>query len=275
MSLDSPSRFSQRNQAVERAIQVLELLSAGDAALSLQELSRRLDVHPSTLHRILKTLEEQDYLARSGGTDMYRLGPRILTLAARLLGTLPLRDLAAPYLRRLSIEVGESVALAAYEHGRIMYLDCAESPSTAGIFVRPGGRIPAPCVASGRVLLAFRDDDEVNRVLESGTPCPDQPGLTVRRLRRELESIRVRGYAIDDNVVAGVRAVAVPVIGASGEAVAAVTVIGLPGRLSVARMHDMIPQLRTTTTALSQHLGYQQPTPLGAVATRRRRRSND
>ena len=76
VSLESPSRFSQRNQAVERAIQVLEALSAGDAALSLQELSRRLDVHPSTLHRILKTLEEQEYLGRLPDTDMYRLTPR-------------------------------------------------------------------------------------------------------------------------------------------------------------------------------------------------------
>jgi DNA-binding IclR family transcriptional regulator len=262
VSLESPSRFSQRNQAVERAIQVLEVLSAGDAALSLQELSRRLDVHPSTLHRILKTLEEQEYLGRLPDTDMYRLGPRILTLAARLLGTLPIRDIAAPYLRRLSIEVGESVALAAYEHGRIMYLDCAESPSSAGIFVRPGGRTPAPCVASGRVMLAFLDPGEVERVLDSSTPCPGATSLTPQRLRRELETIRARGYATDDNVVPGVRAVAAPVLGAAGEAVAAVTVLGLAGRLSVARMQDMIPQLRATVTAISQRLGYEQPLPV-------------
>src|SRR5690348_6753623 len=123
MTPDLPSRFSQRNQAVERAIQVLELLSGGDPALSLQEMSLRLDVHPATLHRILKTLEEQDYLTRFAGTEHYQLGPSVLTLAARMLSARPVRDVAAPYLRRLSIEVDESVALAAYEHGRIMYLD--------------------------------------------------------------------------------------------------------------------------------------------------------
>jgi IclR family transcriptional regulator, KDG regulon repressor len=256
VDLESTSRFSQRNQAVERAIQVLELLSAGDAALSLQEMSRRLNLHPSTLHRILKTLEEQDYLARFADTEQYRLGPRILTLAARMLNTLPIREVAAPYLRRLSIELGQSVALAAYEHGRIMYLDCAESPSPVGIFLRPGGRVAAQCVASGRVLLAFRDEAELERVLESALPCPGPSNPTPKRLRRDLAVIRERGYAIDDNFVPGLRAVAAPVLDAAGSAVAALTVIGMSGTFSLPRLQETIPALRSTANAISTHLGY-------------------
>ena len=64
-------------------------------------------------------------------------------------------------------------------------------------------------------MLAFLDSAEVERVLESSSPCPGTTSLTPQRLRRELETIRARGYATDDNVVPGVRAVAAPVLGAA------------------------------------------------------------
>ena len=160
------SPFTQRNQAVERALRILELLSAGQASLSLQDISNHLDLHASTTHRLLKTLEEQDYLARLLGSDHYRLGPKVLTLASRMLNNLPVRELAAPHIRRLSLELGESVALATYDAGDTVYLDCAEGLNTMGVFLRPGGRGPALSVASGRVQLAFRHAIELQHLLD-------------------------------------------------------------------------------------------------------------
>src|SRR5581483_1261522 len=70
----SPDRlFTQRTQAVQRALQVLDLFSLASPQLSLQEISTQLGMAPSTTHRLLKTLEESAWLARIEGTELYRL----------------------------------------------------------------------------------------------------------------------------------------------------------------------------------------------------------
>ncbi len=152
------SRFTQRNQAVERALQALEILSGGEAALSLQEISRRLQVHPSTAHRVLKPLEERGYITRWSETELYRLGPKVLMLATQMLSVISVREIAAPHLRRLSHAIGESVCLARYHDGEVTYQDCAEGPSSCIVVLRTGGRVPAHCVPAGRVQLAFLNE---------------------------------------------------------------------------------------------------------------------
>jgi DNA-binding IclR family transcriptional regulator len=208
----------------------------------------------------MKTLEEQGYLSRMEGTELYRLGPKVLTLAARMLNHLPVRGLAAPYLRRLSYELGESVALTAYEGGYVVFLDCVEGPNPIGIFLRPGGRAPAHCVASGRVQLAFSDPQEVGRVLARLSPCDPGRPITARELREELALVRKRGYALDDgNFIAGVRAVAAPILDATATAVAAITVPGFAGGISMRRLDQMAKSVCAVTHEISTRLGYDGP----------------
>src|SRR5262245_49615971 len=83
--------FTQRTQAVQRALQVLDLFSLASPELSLQEISGRLGMAASTTHRLLKTLEESSWLARVDGTELYRLGPRLLTLSGQMLMQYPVR----------------------------------------------------------------------------------------------------------------------------------------------------------------------------------------
>src|SRR6266498_17541 len=106
------SRYIQRNQGAERVGQVLELLSLAARPLSLRELSEQLGMHASTAHRLLKTLEDEGLITRPDATELYRLGPTILRLSTRMLSQYPVRDIAAPYLYRLSLDLGLTVSLS-------------------------------------------------------------------------------------------------------------------------------------------------------------------
>ena len=140
---------------------------------------------------MLKPLEEQGYVARWADTELYRLGPKVLALATAMLNNISVREIATPYLRRLSYATGESVCLARYEEGEVTYQDCSEGPSSCIVVLRPGGRAPAHCTPAGRVQLAFLPKDEVERLLERGlTACGENGApVTSRSLRRKLQKI--------------------------------------------------------------------------------------
>src|SRR5581483_3675944 len=153
----------------------------------------------------------------------------------------PVREVAAPYLRRLAHELGQTVGLARYDDGSVMYLDCVEGPGTISLTLRIGGRAPANCVASGRALLAFMEIGEFERVESRGlAPCMPGVPIDAEGLRRDLAAIRARGYAVDDgDWRPGVRAAAAPVLDGTRRPIAAVTAIGFAGDLTMERVHEI------------------------------------
>jgi DNA-binding IclR family transcriptional regulator len=250
--------FTQRTQAVQRAVELLDLFSLTSPELSLQEISQQLGVAPSTTHRLLKTLEASAWLARVEGTDLYRLGSKLLTLSGQLLMQYPVREVAAPHLRRLSHELGLTVGLAQYDDGSVVYLDCVEGPGAINITLRLGGRAPAHCVASGRALLAQMEVAEFERLGSRGLP-PCLPGTAVdpTGLRQDLAAIRARGYAVDDGVWRpGVRAAAAAVLDSTARPLAAITAVGFEGDLSLERVNEIGVLVLHTARAISLTMGH-------------------
>ncbi len=252
------SPFTQRTQAVERALQLLDLFSLSAPELSLQEISAGLRMAPSTTHRLIKTLEGMSWLKRIEGTERYRLGPKLLALGGQLLLQYPVRDVAAPYLRRLAHQLGQTVGLAAYDDGAVVYLDCVEGPGTINITMRIGGRAPAHCVASGRALLAHLEPTELDRLAIRGLPpCMPQAASDLDALRRDLATTRSRGYAVDDgDWRPGVRAAAAAILDRSHRPVAAVTAVGFEGDLTMEQVHAIGLQVRDVATEVGRALGH-------------------
>ena len=251
------SRFLQRNQGAERVGQVLELLSLSARPLSLQELSRELGMHPSTAHRLLKTMEDQALIARPHGAELYHLGPTILRLATRLLNQYPVRDVASPYLYRLAAELGFTTALAKYEDGYITYLDCKESADPIHVVLRSGGTAPAHCIPSGWIHLAYLGDAELNRLFDRGL-CPCKSGQTVDRgeLERRLRTIREQGYAAGGDWLPGVDGIAVPILDDGGLPIAAISLIAFAGQFTAAQVPAMAAAMRRAADEIAAKLGH-------------------
>jgi DNA-binding IclR family transcriptional regulator len=250
------SRYVQRNQGAERVGQILDLLSLAARPLSLQELSQDLGLHASTAHRLLKTLEDEGLVARADGTELYRLGPTILRLSTRMLSQFPVRDVAAPYLYRLALDLGVTVAVSKYEDGYITYLDCKESPEPIHIVLRPGGTAPAHCIPSGWVHLAYRGDAAVDRLAERGLrPYGSGKPVELGLLKAHLHAIRERGYATGGDWLPGVDGVAVPILDGADRPLAAISVIAFAGQIVDGQVPGMVAQMRQAADEIAAKLG--------------------
>jgi IclR family transcriptional regulator, KDG regulon repressor len=251
------SRYIQRNQGAERVSQILELLSLAARPLSLQELSQSLDLHASTAHRLLKTLEDEGLIARPDGTELYRLGPTILRLSTRMLSQFPVRDVASPYLYRLASDLSLTVSLSKYEDGYVTYLDCKESPEPIHIVLRAGGTAPAHCIPSGWVQLSYLGDAEVDRLAERGL-CPYGSGTPVdlNELKQHLKTVRQQGYATGGDWLPGVDGVAVALLDSSDRPLAAISVIAFAGQIVPARVPSMVAAMQHAADEIAAQLGH-------------------
>lgn len=242
---------------MRRAVSILKLFSLAEPTLSLQAISSRLHLSPATAHRVIQTMEEEELLSRVAGTDVYRLGPLLPMLATRAMAHYPIRRIAAPYLRRLAYDYEHTMVLMRYEDGYVVYLDSVEGTRPLILMLRPGSRIPAHCVASGRATLAVLDTKEIEAYMARGLePCTSRSIVEPKALLRELAAIRKRGYAVDDgDWVEGMRASAAAILNPDGYPIASITALGFASELSMARAHEVGKALQAAALEVSAELG--------------------
>src|SRR3990172_3981161 len=162
--------------AVERAIAVLECFSRKEPALTITEISQRLGLRKSTVHRLLTLLARQDMIARDVASLRYRLGPKVLYLGNVCAKQYRLRDFAMPIMRQVWEKCGETVTLTIRVGDHRMYLEQIESLQEMRVSVEIGKLLPISCGASGKILLAFMDSDEAEQILARLPLTPLTPG---------------------------------------------------------------------------------------------------
>lgn len=244
--------------AVARAAAILYRLGNGGRDANLTDLARGLGLHKSTAHSILATLAAHGLVSRDPATRRYRLGPALVALGRSAGDRQNLATLARPYLRRLCRLSGETVTLHLRDgEGSVIFVS-EESPHQLKVTAPPGHRMPPFAGAVAKVLRAF-----------GGAPAPrlpaSLPAYTPRsttdplRYRQELERVRRAGVAYDDmEYLPGVRAVSAPVrqgTGDGGEAVGALSIVGVAARVSAERLRHFARPLRAAAQALSRALG--------------------
>ncbi|GAB5601608.1 IclR family transcriptional regulator [Thermus sp. FJN-A] len=236
-------------KTLERGLGVLEALAAlGEARLS--QLAAEAGLSPSTLYRLLQALARRGFVEEEGG--VYRVGPRAFAVGQAYPRKSLLRAVR-PEMEALAAETGESVNLAVMAGMEALYLDQAEGTKLVRLFTAPGSRAPLHATGVGKVLLAFRGVPE-GLSLEAYTPHT----LTRREdLERELERVRAKGYALDnEEKELGVRCVAAPVFGPGGEVVGAISLSAPASRLSPAEAHRLAPRVVEAAKRASLRLGF-------------------
>jgi len=222
-------------EAADRVVAVLDLLGADHEGLGVREVARRLDVHPSTASRLLATLSAAGLIERGGVGARYRLGARIVGLAAAAVDRLPVVSQARPELEHLSAVTAETVNLAIRDGLHVVYVDQVTPAQTVVMASWVGRRSPVHASSSGKVLLAFGDESArealVGRRLQRLT---ERTVTDPARLTEVLRQVRRQGYAASTGELEdGLVTIAAPVL-VEGVAVAAISVSGpayrLPGR---------------------------------------------
>jgi IclR family pca regulon transcriptional regulator len=186
----------------------------------------------STTHRYATTLAELGYLEQNTSRQ-YRLTPRAADLGQAVLDSMALREPARRVLLDLRQQTGRTVSLGILGENDVLLVDRLRGwrgLHEIDLRLGPASRLPLHCTAMGKVLLAYLSDQGLREQLIGLTLTRHGPNRTTgkRALRTELEQVRVAGFAIDDEeLVAGLRSIAVPVLGETGQALAAIE-IALP-----------------------------------------------
>lgn len=219
------------SQSLERGLAVLRTFTPERPLLGVADLVRELGLTRSTTHRYVATLASLGYLEQDDATRKYRLGPRVLDLGFSTLGSIGLREIAAPHLRRLTDATGHTSNLAIRDDTDVILIDRVRGRSGPyhhlEFTLHIGSRLPAYCSATGKVLLASLPSRDLDQLLARVDLVQRGPrSLTDRNaLLAELEQVRSAGLSVsDEELDTALRSIAAPVCARSGEVVAAVNV---------------------------------------------------
>jgi DNA-binding IclR family transcriptional regulator len=215
-----------RVQSIERAFAVLGALA--DGPIGVTEVADRAALPKSTAARLLASLTREGVVEQVPGDTRYRLGPRLVTLAARIRPARSLATLARPSLEELAETVGEAAGLSVPDGNVVHYIEQVNSTNPVSVRDWTGSRIPLHAVSSGQILLAFSPPVVVQRYL--GRPMErftDRTLVTAEALLERMRAIRRDGYtwALEE-FDEGISSVAAPVADGTGEVVAAVHLHG-------------------------------------------------
>ncbi len=211
-----------------KGLLAIETFTAERPRQSIAEVSAASGLDRATARRCLLTLSHLGYADYDG--KYFTLTPRILRLGTACLATMPLPQLVQPLLDRLSDQLGESSSVSILDGDEIVYVARAAQRKVMSIALMPGSRLPAFCTSMGRVMLAGLPDGQSRQQLETASrqARTRYTKTDIDALMAELALVREQGYAlIDQEVEIGLRSIAVPLLNARKQVVAAIN-IGIP-----------------------------------------------
>lgn len=244
------------NQTVTRALELLVALQ--DGARTLDECAERLGVHKSTVLRLLQTLEAQRFVTHDA-QHRYRLGSRLFDLAGAALAQRDVREVARPHLERLNERTGQTVHLAAYESGEVVYIDKLEARSGIRMYSRVGLRAPLHSTAVAKVLLADLPATTRREIAEriEYVRFTDRTLSNATDLLAELERVRADDFARDSGEHESfINCIAAPIRDGSGAVVAAASVSVPTMSLPAHEVLALLPQLVEAAQGASADLGW-------------------
>ncbi|GAA4791491.1 IclR family transcriptional regulator [Actinomycetospora chlora] len=244
-------------RSVDRAVTALEVVAAR-GEIGITELAAELGVHKSTASRLVAALARRGMLEQLGDRGRVALGFGVVRLAASATGRMDIARLGQPTCQQLAEVVGETVNLAI--HDGEAAINVAQEFGSASVTTQNwvGRRTPLHATSAGKVLLAYMGEAERRTFLRRRLPRFTDATITeAAELRTELARVVDEGHARSfEELEVGLHAVAVPVWGAGGDVVAALSAAGPAYRLPRRRARAIVPDLRTAAEDLSTRLGW-------------------
>ena len=244
-------------QSVDRTLTILEVLSDYNDGLGITEISSLVNLHKSTVHRLLSTLIYKGYVVDEE-TSKYKITFKLFELGSKKVEKLDLLNCSKPYTKALMESVNEVVHLVIREDAEIIYIDKVEANNTISMSSRIGKRIPMYCTATGKAILAFLPEDEVLKVWNNSKiiKLTENTNTDFILFKKELETIREKGYAIDDEEnEMGVRCVGAPIFNINGEIISALSVSGPKLRVTDDKIDFISKEVIKYANMISEELG--------------------
>ena len=228
------------------------LIELKEAPRTVGEICAVLGTNRSDAYRILKTLERHRFIWRDAETGRYALSILLWELGVAAIEAASLRSIARTHVSELAERSGETIHLSVYDSGEVVYVDVADGRNPIRSYTKLGGRAPAYCVATGKVLLAHKARSEWDYISRNGLHSYSPHTITdAALLAEELERVRLDGVAINRGEWRSeVGGVAVPVRDHQGCVVAAIGVSGPVERI-LANKNVLVEQLDAAAESIT------------------------
>jgi DNA-binding IclR family transcriptional regulator len=226
-------------KSLKKALDLIELV-AESGAIGVRDLAQISGLPPATAHRIVATLVNCGYLNKDDRTHHYALSPKFLVLGEKVQQQIDIVSIARPYLEKLMGESRENANLSIRDGHHVIYIDHVGSPDhNLRIFTKLGGSAPLYASGVGKVFLSCFSEPQFQRYVEEAAfqSFTANTITTVQKLRDEIQTVREKGYAVDNQEKElGVRCVAAPIFDHSNQIKAAISISGAAQRITMKRL---------------------------------------
>ena len=226
----------ESQSTVEKALRILLILSKEPAELGTTELGHRLDMHKSTVSRILLKLAEYEFVYKSKETGKYGLGPAIHHISMLMADRnyRQIMEIAPPYIQELCDSIDETVSLEVWLGNSTVPTYSAYPDQVLRIVPPPGEPLPLNAAAGAKAILSYTHHERVNKLLDGELPKLTKNTITDKALlQQQLIEFNKQGYAVDhEEFHEGICAIAAPIFGRLKQPIAAITVLVPTSRFS-------------------------------------------
>lgn len=259
--IDKKKNPTFNNRSLERALRILCTFNIETQTLSLDQISRAVDLPKPTVFRLCSTLTTYNFLSFNSATKQYSLGMRLFELGGVVLSSFSLRKVFSPYAEQLQAKVGKTTLLGILRDDELVYIDKKEDPRNDIRFASHIGRRRPPYFGMlGQVLMAYLSESEVDRVLGKHPLAPfTRKSIThLKDFKKRLKEIRAQGYYIDEEgAIEGITGIAAPIMDFTGSVVAAVGVGFISTSVGKKELGTIANEVVKTARTISDELGHQ------------------
>ncbi|PYG34533.1 IclR family transcriptional regulator [Pelagimonas varians] len=213
-----------RAPALEKGLDIIELLADHGEGMTQGEVAKALNRSQSEIYRMLSTLVRRGYVSRTPAGDRYTLSLKMFTISQRHSPIGRVIEAALPMMRAVTRKAWQSCHLGMESNGDIVIVASAESPGNWGLALRSGTVVGLWNTGTGRVLAAFRSNEEVDGLIAIHRRAIGEPELDRAEFNSHLDRIRRVGYErMPSATTIGVTNISFPIFGPSGEIAAALS----------------------------------------------------
>jgi len=213
-----------RAPALDKGLDILELLAAQPHGLTRAEIVKEMDRSASEIYRMLERLVARQYVMRNPSGDRYALSLKLFALANMHPPLSRLINQALPIMDDFTRRAEQSCHMGVYDRGNVLISAQINSPSGWSFAVQRGARVGLLDTASGHLLLAYADEGRFNAMLAEHTPLDGEVPISADKLAQTLEAIRTQGYLERESAQSfGVVDISFPVLGPDNTALATLT----------------------------------------------------
>ena len=259
-----PGSETAQVQSLTRGLSILECLARTEGGLTLTDIAQRVQLPPSTTHRLLATLEKMGYVFQMGELGHWYVGLQAFTVGSSFLANRDFATHSHAYMRRLMEQCGETANLAILDGTEAVFIDQVQCRETMRTIVKLGSRVPLHASGVGKAIFASLPDDQIDALIKvKGLPRITENTITSpETMWASIRVIRQRGWSFDDEEhLPGTRCVAAPIYDEHAEPLGAISLAGPASRLPDDRIKHLGPLVSHIAEEITRRLGGRWPHP--------------